>query len=219
MRKSPKMSKPDVSQLNLYSYDPRALRYKNLKNGRFVSAKEVRDAVDTVIDKEALRLQSIAQQLVDGKINLPEWQIQTSAALKNLHVAMGLAAGGGLNNISSSDLGYIASQVKEQYKYLRGFALQIKRGEQKLDASLVARSGSYAQSARGTYESVLQRRAKGAGLKQERSMLDSSALHCSPCVNEAGKGWVSVGSLIPIGQRSCLWNCRCYMLYRAGEAA
>lgn len=211
------MGKPDVSQLNAYSYNPKALRYT--KNGRFVSAKEVRDAVDTVIDKEALHLQSIAQALVDRRINLPEWQIQTSAALKNLHVAMGLAAGGGLNNISASDLGFIASQIKEQYKYLRGLALQIKRGQQKLDASLVARAGSYAQAARGTYESVLQRRAKGAGLKQERSMLDSSADHCNPCVSEAGKGWVSIGSLIPIGQRSCLWNCRCYMTYRTGEAA
>ncbi len=213
------MSKPDTSQLNTYTYNPKLLRYTNRRNGRIVSAQEVRNAVDTVIDAEAIRLQNVAQLLVEGKINLPEWQIQTTALLKNLHVAMGLAACGGVNAISASDMGYIASQIKEQYKYLRDFAKQIKNETQKLDKSLVARAGSYAQAARATYENTLQRRAKAAGLSQEKSVLDSAAEHCSPCVDEAGKGWVAVGSLIPIGQRSCRSQCRCHMTYRKGEAA
>jgi len=213
------MIKPDVTQLNQYSYNAKLLRYTNVKNGRIVSAKEVRDAIDTVIDKEALRLQNVAQALVDGRINLPEWQIQTSTVLKNLHSAMGLAAGGGLNNISASDLGFVASQVKEQYKFLRNFALQIKRGEQKLDRSLVARAGSYAQAARGTYENTLQRRAKGAGLTQEKSVLGPvETKHCNQCSDEAGKGWSEIGSLIPIGQRQCRGSCKCHFVYRR-EAA
>jgi hypothetical protein len=213
------MNKPDTSQLNNYTYNPSLLRYTNRKNGRIVSAQEVRNAVDTVIDVDAIRLQNVAQLLVDGKINLPEWQLQTSALLKNLHVGMGLAACGGVNVVSASDMGYIASQIKEQYKYLRNLAKQIKNDTQKLDKSLVARAGSYAQAARATYENTLQRRAKAAGLSQEKSVLDSAAEHCNPCVDEAGKGWVDIGSLIPIGQRSCRSQCRCHFTYRKGEAA
>ena len=214
------MIKPDVRQLNQYAYNAKLLRYTNVTTKRIVSAKEVRDAVDTVIDKDALRMQNVAQQLVDGRINLAEWQVQTSALLKNLHSAMGLAAGGGLNNISASDLGFVASQIKEQYKYLRNFALQVKRGEQKLDVSLVARAMSYAQASRATYENTLQRRARAAGLSLEKSVLGSvETSHCGDCQGEASKSWQPIGSLIPIGQRSCMSQCRCHFIYGAGEAA
>jgi hypothetical protein len=214
------MIKPNVAQLNQYTYNAKLLRYTNITTGRIVSAQEVRNAVDTVIDKEALRLQNVAQALVDGKIHLAEWQIQTSTLLKNLHVAMGLAASGGLKNTSASDMGYIANQIKEQYKFLRNFALQIKRGDVTLDATLVARVGMYAQASRATYENTLQRRARAAGLRQEKSVLgEVQTSHCGDCQGEAGKEWVEIGSLIPIGQRSCRGNCKCHFIYRAGEDA
>jgi hypothetical protein len=196
-----------------YSYNPRSRRYHDRASGRFVSAKRVRFAVDTIIDKESAKLRNVAQQLVDGSINLAEWQIQTAALVKNLHVAMGLAANGGLHNTSAADLGFIGTQLKEQYQYLRDFALQIKKGEQALDGTLVARAALYGQAARGTYERVVARAARNGGATQEKSVL-GAADHCSKCVGEAKKGWQPIGTLIPIGERTCLANCHCTFQYQ-----
>jgi hypothetical protein len=173
----------------------------------------VRQAVDVIIDKEAQNFRGIAQQLIDGTINLAEFQIQMQANVKRLNVAMALAANGGINNTSPGDLGYIAGLMKEQYRFLRDMAKQIKNGAQKLDGTLLARVELYAQAARGTHEKVRERAAKIGGQTEQRSIL-GVADHCSECVSEAKKGWSPIGSLIPVGERICKANCHCTMDYR-----
>jgi hypothetical protein len=200
---------PDLSQ---YVYDPRSRRYRDQVSGQFVTAKSVRFAVDTIIDAETVKVRDIAQRLIDGSINLAEWQIQTSSLLKTLHVAMGIAANGGFENTSNADLGFIGSLIKKQYEFLRNFAKQIKNGTQALDGTLLARAELYVQAGRGTYESVVARAARNGGSTQEKSIL-GAADHCGDCVGEAAKGWSPIGTLIPIGQRQCLSNCRCSMSY------
>lgn len=204
---------PDVSTVARYGYQPRSRRYHDRQTGRFISAKQVRAAVDTVIDTETVKIREIAQKLVDGSINLAEWQIQTASLLKGLHVSMGLAANGGLAQTSPSDLGFIGSRLKAQYEYLRDFALQISKGEQPLNGSLVARAALYSQAARETYSDVVARSAMNGGAQEELSQL-AAADHCEDCVGEAAKGWSPIGSLIPIGDRRCMSNCRCSMAYR-----
>lgn len=196
-----------------YGYNPRSRRYVDLNSGRFVAASDVRQAVDTVIDAETAKIRGISQPLIDGKINLAEWQLQTSALLKSLHVAMGLAANGGLKNTSNADLGYIGSLLKEQYGYLRQMVVDIKTGKQALDGTLLARSALYTQAARGTFEDVVGRAAQNGGATQEKSLL-GIADHCGECVDEAAKGWQPIGSLIPVGQRLCKSNCHCTMSYQ-----
>jgi hypothetical protein len=206
------VTKPNAQQLNQFAYDAKSLRYRHVESGKFVSAKTARAAVDTVIDTETQRIRAISQQLVDGEINLAEWQIQTSTLLKHLHVAMGLAASGGVNGADASTLGFIGSQIKEQYKFLRKFARDIKSGKQKLDRSLVARSALYTQSARGTHEKVRVRSAVQNGLTEERNILGASD-HChgasNGCIEQQKRGWVPIGQLVPVGERLCMANCRC----------
>lgn len=204
---------PETSTLTRFTYNPASRRYRDRVSGKFVSAKDVRSAVDTIIDKETAKIRSVAQQLVDGSINLAEWQLQTQALLKTLHVSMGLAANGGLASTSNSDLGFIASQIKQQYQFLRSFAVQIKNGSQPLDGSLVSRAGLYTQASRSIYENVVQRGAMQSGLSQSRSVL-GLADHCDQCVSEAKRGWVQIGSNISIGQRSCKQNCRCLLEFK-----
>lgn len=196
-----------------YVYNPRSRRYHEASSGRFVSNGEVRAAVDSIIEIETVKVRDLSQQLVNGQINLAEWQQGMLGILKPLHVALALAANGGLKNTSPGDLGYIGSLVKEQYKYLQGFVKDIKQGNQKLDGTLVSRSALYVQAARGTHEAVLQRLAQIGGAKEEKSTL-ASGDSCQDCLTEAGKGWSQIGSLIPIGQRECGPNCKCSMQYR-----
>lgn len=205
--------RPDTTELSQYQYDPRSRRYRNRTTGRYLSASDVRSAVDTIIDSQALKMRDLASRLVNGELALSDWQMQSAALLKALHVALGLAANGGLANTSASDLGYLASQIKEQYKYLNKMALQIRKGEQPLDGTLVSRAALYAQAGREIYENVVQRAAENAGMSQSRSVL-GPADHCGECVDEAARGWVPIGQNIPIGQRTCLANCHCALEFR-----
>ena len=205
--------RPDTSALSQYQYDPRSRRYRNTSNGQYLSAKTVRAAIDQIIDAQTVDMRDLAQNLVDGSLSLADWQMKSAALLKNLHVAMGLAANGGLENTSASDLGYIASQIKKQYSYLNKMALEIRKGEQALDGTLVARAALYTQAGREIYENVVAREAKEGGCTEEISRI-GAADHCDLCLQEAAKSWSPIGTLIPIGQRTCLSNCRCTMAYR-----
>lgn len=196
-----------------YGYNRRLRRYQHLPSGRLVAENAVRAATDVVIDAESAKLREVSQRLVDGKINLAEWQLQMKDTVKRLHTAAGLAAFGGAKQASNADLGFLGSLLKEQYQYLRDFAKSIRTGVQPLDGTLVARATLYAQGARCTHETVRQRLAQAAGQTQERSIL-APADHCDQCVGEAQKGWSPIGTLIPIGQRTCLARCRCTITYR-----
>lgn len=196
-----------------YGYDPRSRRYRNNATGRYVSPTEVRGAVDTVIDAETVKIRELATSLVEGKLSLADWQMQMAANLKTLHVAVGLAANGGLKNTSAADLGWLASQVKAQYAYLRTMTQEIRTGKQALDGTLVARSALYTQAARGTYEQMVQRLARNGGMKEERRLL-GIADHCQGCLEQAQLGWQSIGTLLPIGGTECRSNCRCSFSFR-----
>lgn len=176
-------------------------------------ANDVRAAVDAMIDAEVMKAQTLGQQLIDGKVTLADWQGQMTSNLKTLHVAMGVAGNGGFQNTSSADFGFIGSLIKKQYAYLRDFAKQIADGVQALNGSLLARAALYVQAARSTFEFVVARASGNGGATQSRSVL-GIADHCKECVSEAAKGWVEIGSLIPIGERLCKTNCRCSLQYR-----
>jgi hypothetical protein len=205
--------KPDITQLTRYGYDPRSRKYRDRATGRFISPKEVRRAVDIMIDIETVKARQFAQNLRDGKLSLVEWQIGIASQFKALHVAMGLAANGGLQNTSAASLGYIASLIKTQYQYLRTFVQEVRTGKQPLDGTLLTRSALYIQASRSTYEQVVQRAARNGGATQEKSIL-GLADHCDLCIQEARKKWAPIGTLLPIGQRTCKQNCRCTFQFR-----
>jgi len=195
-----------------FTYDAKSLRYRNASTGRFISAKEVRSAVDTIIDKEAVAFRGVAQQLIDGKINLAEFQLQMQANVKKLNVAMALTGNGGIASTDQSDLGYIGSLVKKQYQFLQGMAKQIKNGSQKLDGTLLARVELYAQAARGTFEDVRRRAAKGVAQLERRQL--GVAEHCTTCLEQSKLGWQPLGSLRAIGDSPCLVNCHCAFIFK-----
>jgi hypothetical protein len=207
------VASPNTSQLSQYQYDPSSRRYRNRSNGQYLSAKEVRSAVDTIIDIETLKMRDLAQSLVDGKIALSDWQVQSASLIKSLHVAMGLAANGGLENTSNSALGFLGSLVKKQYAFLKQFALQIRNGTQALDGTLVSRSALYTQASRGTYEAVVTQSAVDGGMTEARSVL-GLADHCGDCVEQASLGWQDINDVVPIGDRKCGANCHCGLEFR-----
>lgn len=195
-----------------YRYNLGSRRYIG-EDGRFVSAKTVRAAVDQTIAGSNSQLQTIAKQLQAGEISLAQWQTRTAQELKVLHVAQGLAALGGVKQASQADLGYIGSLVKKQYEYLRDFAKDIASGAQKMDGSFLTRVRLYAEAGRGTYHSTQTREMRQSGAREAKRVL-GPADHCQGCLEQAAKGWQPIGEVAPIGSQQCLTMCHCSIEFK-----
>lgn len=208
--------RPDTTTLSRYGYDPRVRKYRDRQTGRYVSASTVRDAIDTLLDAQTVKARNLASQLKSGQVSLADWQAQMTVLLKTTHVAVGLAANGGLKNTSAADLGALAIHIKQQYKFLRTFVQDIKTGKQVMDGTLAVRASLYVQAGRGVYSLMVERAARIGGMQQEKNIL-GIADHCTganSCIEQSQKGWVPIGTLVPIGQRRCSGNCRCRMEYK-----
>ena len=196
-----------------YRWDASLGRYRDAASGRLVAEGRVRLAIDAVADAASDRLADLTERLVRGDISLARWQAESMRVIKVSHVASGVAAAGGKAQMGPSEYGFLGSEIRAQYAYLRGFAGQIASGAVPLDGRLIARAGMYGQHARVTYEAVRAKDARRYGYVQERNVLHANE-SCGQCRHLASLGWVDVGALPPIGSRTCLARCRCTITRR-----
>lgn len=193
-----------------YAYSAASGRYRNVGTGRFVSDRAVRDAVDAVLDAATARMQALTRGLQAGGLDLVSWQQQMAREIKDGHLAAAMTAHGGRAAMTQADYGWAGRRIREQYGYLRRFARQLASGEQPLTDQAVARAALYGQAGRATYEAMRTRDGLARGETEERNIL-GPADHCPDCTGATRRGWVPLGSLIPIGERQCKANCRCRM--------
>lgn len=158
-------------------------------------------------------MRDLALALKEGRISVAEWQIETAATIKQMHLASTAAARGGWAQLTPADLGRAGQIVKKQYGYLGDFARQIESGEQPLDGRFLRRVDLYAQAARGTFHTFDGLEQQARGKTEERNVLHASE-SCAGCIEQSGRSWVGIGELIPVGSRSCLVNCKCDIEYR-----
>lgn len=200
-----------------YGWNSDAQRYINLSTGQFVSAAQVRTALDQAILSAKDGLRDVSQALLDGQISLADWQTQMAQQIKLIHCASASAAAGGWAQMTPADWGRVGQQLRQQYAYLQRFALQIESGAQALNGSLITRALMYGEAGRGTYEDFRRAEAQRRGMTHERRRL-GAAEHCEDCVRYAGWGWRPIGTLPRIGQSRCRTNCKCAFEFRKAEA-
>ncbi len=191
-----------------FTFDHRIGRYRDSTSGRLVPEAKVRLAVDAVADLASEQMADVTERLLAGEIRLATWQREMMGLIKVSHVSAGVVAQGGAAQMDARAYGYLGSQIKEQYRFLQNFARDLEAGTLPLDRRLVARAGLYGQHARVTYEAVRARDASVQGYDQEMNILHA-AESCPQCRGLAARGWVGLGELPPVGQRTCLARCRC----------
>lgn len=197
-----------------YGWNETAGRYINLNTGRFVPFPVVRDALETVIDAAADNMHTLTQSLIDGNIQLAEWQMGMMEQIKLAHTASAAASRGGWAQMSQADWGAAGRMIRDQYDYLRNFANQIANGEQLLNGTALVRSDLYGAAARGTFEQMRRRYERLMnGMEEEKRVL-GDADHCPGCLTQAGMGWQPIGTLDPIGAEECVTRCHCRFIYR-----
>lgn len=190
-------------------------RYR--EDGKLVPEARIRSALDTVLQAQAGHARDLTQQMVDGKLNLASWELQMRASIiKSSHLIGASLANGGWEQFKADQAltGWVGQRIRGQYQYLANFAAQLASGDQALDGSAVARAGMYAEAGRSTHRAALTRLAQRQGMEQESSHLGGSRESCALCITEAMRGWVAVGSLVPVGSRTCLSACHCWVSWR-----
>lgn len=194
-------------------YDFRTGRFADKATGRFVSGARVRAELDTYLDNAGKAAIASTAALRGGKIDLGTWQAQMARSIKSIHVASATLARGGFQQMSPAAYGTVGRQIRDQYAYLANFAGQIASGAQLLDGTLSRRAALYVQAGRATYHATERAEQQKRGRTEERNLL-APADHCTGCVGETARGWVAIGSLVPVGQRICRVACRCGVEYR-----
>lgn len=198
-----------------FVYDPRLARYRDRATGRLIPASQVRAWLDSALDSASVRFRALAEQLRSGAIDLTTWQILMGKQVKIVQLYSAAVAKGGWGMMAPADLGRAGREIQNQLRYLNRFVQQIKRGEQRLDGRFLQRAEAYAQAGRSVFHKVERAEMEVRGMSQERSVRFSGD-SCSGCVEQAARDWVAIGSLVPVGSRPCLTNCRCRIEYRVG---
>lgn len=179
----------------------------------------VRSALDKAIEESQEEVAELTVRLQEGEISLARWQQSMARALKDAHLNAGALTKGGFENLSQRDFGQIGGRIRDELEYLRGFVEDIEDGAQNLDGSAIRRAKMYPGKARKTHHKLHRREMQKIGYNQEKNVL-GIAEHCSECVElttRGDDGWVPNGTLTPIGDRTCLSNCKCSIQYRRTE--
>jgi hypothetical protein len=199
--------------VSLY-WDSKAMRFR-AESGRFVRKSAVTDAVESAIAETAKRLKSLSTRLQTGEISVSQWVLEARDTIKAHHTLLGGIANGGKAQMSPADWGKVGSQTKFQYEKLQAFAREIRAG-MPLGKKFLNRITLYAEAGRSTYWAMHTRAHERAGFDEEMNVLSVSE-HCEgdgSCRAETSRGWVKIGSLIPVGSRLCRARDRCAIEYR-----
>ena len=209
-----------------YLWDIKELQYINRSTGR-VPRSEITDQLFKVTKQSSDIMRVISQQLRDGEISLADWQSAMMQQIKTTHMAGAVMQRGGWQQMTQADFGRVGQIVRREYNFLRDLANGIESGEIKLDGRILLRAAQYGQAGRETNIVFWDLEMNKRGFDEERSILNP-AEHCKECIDEAAKGFRSIGQIIlipfgqsiptgrmiPIGRRLCRASDRCSKEFR-----
>ena len=197
---------------DLYSFDRSSQRFRDLESGRFVTERAVRDSVDRVADLASRRMGELTARFRTGEITAVAWQTETMQTIKFSQIASALAAYGGRDQMTQARWGTVGQIIRTEYAYLRRFTSDMLEGRQRLNGRADARARLYGQSVRTTYEAIRRRESAESGMRYERNVLHP-ADHCDQCRAQTALGSVPIGTLVPVGRRTCRSQCHCTLAF------
>ena len=195
-----------------FTFDRVSQRFRSLETGRWVSEREVRDGVDRVADLASWCMGESAARFRAGEISAAQFQATMMGTIKDSQIAAALAAYGGRGQMDASRWGLVGRQIRTQYLYARQMVADVLDGRQRMNGRLDARARQYGQAARSLYENIRRREAAGAGMTFEANHLHATE-SCDQCRAMSAMGRVPIGTLVPIGQRTCRQSCRCTLSF------
>ncbi len=194
------------------AYDTRAGQYRGA-NGRFVPREQVQRFVDQEIRRTQIRLQAQTRLLVEGKLDIPAWQMAMAGLVKDSHLRMAALGSGGKDQLDARQYGAVGYQLKRQYQFLDQFAQDLADGKLTPERA-IWRSGLYASSVKQTFSRTEQLSREREGFTVGKRLLDAQAQHCPECIGYERPDWVAIADIMPVGTNcSCQNFCKCRIVY------
>jgi hypothetical protein len=191
-----------------YTFDRQSQRYRNKATGKFIGQTKIEELTRKAIRSAEDEILQVADQLIQEKISIADWQAKTAKHLKQLHIQQYLLGRGGQKMMIDADLDIITAKLKQEFGYLDAFGQDIKSGMSV--AQFEARVNLYLKNGRSSYQLARRQGHQESGHTYERRRL-GAAEHCQPCLGYADRGWQESGQLPNIGSEcDCRANCKCF---------
>jgi hypothetical protein len=202
----------------MYWWDELVGRYRD-KGGRFVGRDTVYAYVNQSLNISSNVSQALSSWVYDGNISVNDWKLAMRAEIKDEYIRQYLSFAGGRYNMTQADWGSIGGMLKEQYKYLDGFANDIASGDM-TEAQIAARAQMYINSAREGRERAREKSALKADYDEVYWEVNGALENCGGCIEFNQMSWQLIednpykeaypGS----GDTVCLTNCGCQLVYK-----
>jgi len=202
----------------MYYWDELVGRYRG-KDGRFVGRDTVYAYVNQSLNISSNVSQALSSWVYDGNISVNDWKLAMRAEIKDEYIRQYLSFAGGRYNMTQADWGSIGGMLKEQYKYLDGFANDIASGDM-TEAQIAARAQMYINSAREGRERAREKSALKADYDEVYWEVNGALENCGGCIEFNQMSWQLIednpykeaypGS----GDTVCLTNCGCQLVYK-----
>lgn len=203
-----------------YTFNPNTGRYRDADTGRFVKHADVILLTEASLKASENVSDTLSNLAGNGMLSGKDFEALMRKEIKAEYIRQYLAGIGGQAQMTKKDWSSIGGMLKEQYKYLKGFADEIAAGNL-TEKQIASRAAMYINSAREAFERAKERTVVKAGYDQERWQLGFVRTeHCEDCVGYEAMGWQPVGTFPYPGDGStvCLTNCKCYKQYRKGSS-
>jgi hypothetical protein len=177
-----------------------------------VSSLQPPPALLTAVRRVGTDVHGAARALLRGG-DLADFHEAMADQIALLHSSAAVAANANDIELDPEAQAILDGELGQQLAYLDRFVHQIASGEQDLDDSLLSRAAMYVQAARKTFTEIARGKQADAGYQWERRVLEEGADHCDECIEAAEMGWQPIGTLPPLGDATCLTNCKCSFEY------
>lgn len=207
---------PATAPAGKFWWDEEKIRYAFGTRG-YIPDGVIRGAVLQFNQALARELVATSLKLKTEKIAGGLWLEQMGQAVKIGKLANAAVGKGGSEALEDEDLQKVSRRVAFELNRLERFGRQIEAGTA---GGVESRARAYALTGFGMFGGMRRRAAEVAEFTLERNIL-GFAEHCEgypgaprpDCPGQSMLGWVNLGTLAPIGERLCLWNCHCHIQY------
>jgi hypothetical protein len=146
----------------------------------------------------------LAEQVYSGDISIGAWEEQMKVLIRGLHTSTAAIGKGGWDNMESADWGRLGTPLREQYRYLHGFAEAISDKRDTISlAQIKSRSRLYGGA--GGYSAALME--AGSDIESQLPFLPRDG--SSECLNGCKCRWeLEVTNIADNGVKTvkCIWK-------------
>lgn len=132
-------------------WDTTARRYRNTRNGQWITPEKVTTLRNEFAASQRAWADQLASMLAGKHWTVARWETEVRTRLKTLYLGQYMLGRGGKHAMNATDYGRVGALLKEQYGFLRAFALDIQAGSMS-QSQIAARTHLYHASSVHAFE-------------------------------------------------------------------